>query len=104
MRLRLQDVLERAHQRGYTAEEIRPCLVRDLGGGWFDVDVEHAAYPRTPRIESPPSRGLGDFVAAGLALFGITKERVSALAGGDCGCSQRQQAMNEWGKKHLGIG
>jgi hypothetical protein len=43
-------------------------------------------------------------VAAGLSAIGITKERVSAAVGGDCGCSKRQDAMNEWGKKNLGIG
>lgn len=46
--------------------------------------------------------GLGDRVAAGLAAFGITKERVSAVIG-DCGCEQRQKALNELGYK-LGIG
>jgi hypothetical protein len=47
--------------------------------------------------------GLGDMVAAGLSAIGITKERVSALAGGDCGCSKRQEQLNELGRK-LGIG
>jgi len=47
-------------------------------------------------------------VAAGLDAVGITKDRVQALASAvgisDCGCQQRQQAMNEWAAKHLGIG
>lgn len=43
-------------------------------------------------------------VADGLSAIGITKERVSKAVGGDCGCAARQQAMNEWGKRHLGIG
>lgn len=47
--------------------------------------------------------GLGDMVAAGLSAIGITKERVSKLAGGDCGCKKRQQALNELGRK-FGIG
>lgn len=47
--------------------------------------------------------GLGDMVAAGLSAVGITKERVSALVGGDCGCQQRQQALNRLGHR-LGIG
>ena len=51
----------------------------------------------------PPSVGLGDMVAAGLSAVGITKERVSALAGGDCGCSKRQQQLNEVGRR-VGIG
>jgi hypothetical protein len=42
-------------------------------------------------------------VAAWLTAVGITKERVSALAGGDCGCSKRQEQLNELGRK-IGIG
>ena len=47
--------------------------------------------------------GLGDMVAAGLSAIGITKERVSAVVGGDCGCAKRQEALNELGRK-IGIG
>jgi hypothetical protein len=47
--------------------------------------------------------GLGDRLAAGLAAVGITKERVSAIVGGDCGCEERQKALNEVGHR-LGIG
>jgi hypothetical protein len=52
-------------------------------------------------VQSRP--GLGDIVAAGLSAIGITKERVSALAGGDCGCSKRQEQLNELGRR-VGIG
>lgn len=103
MKLRLRDVLSRAHQRGYTAEEIRPCLVEDLGGGWFEVDVDHPSYPRKPRDAVGKPMGLGDFVAAGLSFFGVTEERVSAVVGGDCGCKKRQEALNKLGRK-FGIG
>lgn len=47
--------------------------------------------------------GLGDMVAAGLSAIGITKERVSAVVGGDCGCKKRQEALNNIGRK-FGIG
>jgi hypothetical protein len=53
------------------------------------------------RKDSKP--GLGDMVAAGLSAIGITKERVSAVVGGDCGCGQRQEKLNELGRK-IGIG
>lgn len=49
--------------------------------------------------------GLGDHVAHGLAAFGITKERVAWVRGlfgsePNCGgCDQRQEALNELGKK-----
>lgn len=47
--------------------------------------------------------GLGDYVAIALNSIGITKERVSAVAGGDCGCQRRQEKLNEIGRK-FGIG
>lgn len=59
------------------------------------------------RNEPYPKRnchpGLGDMVAAGLSSVGITKDRVSALVGGDCGCAERQDWLNRLGQK-LGIG
>ena len=47
--------------------------------------------------------GLGDYVAAGLSAVGITPERVSAVTGKQCGCKQRQEALNALGRR-LGIG
>lgn len=49
------------------------------------------------------SPGLGDMVKAGLSAIGITEERVSAALGRPCGCSQRAEALNEFGRK-IGIG
>jgi hypothetical protein len=41
---------------------------------------------------------LGDITERFLRFFGITKERVQAVTGKeDCGCSKRQEAMNQWG-------
>lgn len=40
---------------------------------------------------------IGDVAERVLRLIGITKERVTAVAGRDCGCKKRQQAMNEAG-------
>lgn len=103
MKLRLHDVLFRAAQRGYTADEIRPCLTEDLGDGWYEVDVDHAAYPRTPRPGYTPPMGLGDMVKAGLSAFGITEERVSKAIGKPCGCGKRAEKLNELGHKYLGL-
>ena len=72
------------------------CITHDYGDGWVEIDTNHSAYPRA-------RPGLGDMVAAGLSAVGITKERVSALAGGDCGCHKRQEALNAIGRK-IGIG
>ena len=48
--------------------------------------------------------GLGDYVKYGLAAFGITQERVAWVRGmfggtGCGGCPERQEALNEAGKK-----
>jgi hypothetical protein len=41
---------------------------------------------------------LGDIIERCLRFFGITKERVQAVARKeDCGCAKRQAAMNQWG-------
>lgn len=50
-----------------------------------------------------PPPGLGDMVAAGLSAVGITKERVSAVLGRDCGCEGTQEALNAAGRR-FGIG
>ncbi len=55
----------------------------------------------TPTAECRP--GLGDMVAAGLSAVGITKERVEAVVGGPCGCSERQGYINAAAAKWLGM-
>lgn len=70
---------------------------RARNGDRITVDETNPAYPR----ERKP--GLGDMVASGLSAVGITKERVSRAIGKPCGCENRQQWLNEAGKR-LGIG
>jgi len=96
IRCRLRHLEERCRERGYRLADVRPCIVADRDG-ILTVDENHPAYPR-------PRPGLGDYVAAGLAWLGITKPRVEALVGGPCGCDQRQEGLNEWGRETLGIG
>lgn len=85
----------RCRERGYTLDQVRPCIVSE-NGDTVTVDETHPAYPRA-------KTGLGDYVAAGLAAVGITKELVSAVTGRPCGCAKRQAALNELGRK-IGIG
>ena len=40
---------------------------------------------------------IGDLTEQALRFIGITKERVTAITGRDCGCKKRQEAMNEAG-------
>jgi hypothetical protein len=96
---RLSHLDARCRQRGYTLDEVRPCIVRQHGD-LIVVDETHPAYPRA-------KPGLGDMVAAGLAAVGITKERAQAVATAvgvkDCGCKKRQERLNQLGRK-FGIG
>ena len=85
----------RCRERGYTLEQVRPCIVSE-NGDTITVDETHEAYPRA-------KPGLGDMVAAGLSAIGITKERVSKAIGKPCGCAKRQEALNALGRK-IGIG
>lgn len=85
------------------------CQFVSIDGGWkcgvCGRFVKVAC--KTPPIATCRP-GLGDRVAAGLSAVGITKERAQAVANAigisDCRCNQRQQAMNAWGRKTLGIG
>ena len=96
MRMRRRSFDRIVVSRGHDGAAAAACITADYGDGWVEIDTEHAAYPRA-------KPGLGDMVAAGLSAVGITKERVSKLAGGDCGCHKRQQALNALGRK-IGIG
>lgn len=87
----------RAASRGTNVESLTGCIVEEHADGTITVDERHANYPKPPA-------GLGDMVSGVVASLGITKERVSRLAGGDCGCQKRQEWLNEFGRKHLGIG
>jgi hypothetical protein len=46
---------------------------------------------------------LGDITEKALTSVGITKDRVQAVTGKkDCGCQERQEAMNAWGYRWQG--
>jgi hypothetical protein len=86
----------RCRERGYTLEQVRPCIIAEHGDT-ITVDEKHPAYPH------PRRPGLGDMVKAGLSAVGITEERVSKAIGRPCGCSKRAERLNELGRK-FGIG
>jgi len=91
----------RCRERGYSLKSAAACIVAE-DGDIITVDETHPAYPKAEPWPQPKP-GLGDMVAAGLSAIGITKERVSAVVGGDCGCAKRQEALNALGRK-VGIG
>lgn len=69
----------------------------------WDQCMDRLDLPHMGAALPEPRPGLGDMVAAGLSFVGITKARVSAAVGGDCGCAKRQAAMNAAGAKWLGM-
>ena len=86
---------QRCEERGYSLDDVAPCIV-SADGDDIVVDEHHPAYPRA-------KPGLGDYVANALSAVGITKERVEAVVGGPCGCSERQGYMNAAAAKWLGM-
>ena len=94
MKLSAFDVAFRAAQRGYTADEIRPCLTHSLGNGYFEVDVNHSAYPKTPRDGYRPPAGLRAAATAMLATLGVDE---SPAKPPPCGCGTELKAMlKDW--------
>lgn len=85
----------RCRERGYSLEEVMPCVVSQDGDIWT-IDPDHNSYPRA-------KPGLGDRVEGVLKSVGITEERVSRLIGRPCGCGERKKLLNKVGKS-LGIG
>jgi hypothetical protein len=100
-------------------------LLRHAGGAWWmldpsavlalpkcsDLPAEEqyalelaAAAAALPQAARPCQPGLGDMLAYGLTALGVTPARVEEVIGGPCGCYQRQDAINEWGRSTLGIG
>ena len=91
----LDHLKQRCRERGYTLDEVRPCIVSQ-DGDTITVDETHPAYPRA-------RPGLGDLVKSGLSAIGITEERVSKAIGRPCGCGERAEMLNAVGAKYLGL-
>ena len=89
MRLKRSHVEARAEERGYDVERVRPCLLKDLGGGWWDVDVEHERYPhpRAPFRSPAPGFGPGTELKRLLSSLGIQAKP-------NCSCNAKAQLMD----------
>ena len=67
----------RCLERGYTLDEVMPCVVAQDGDQWT-IDVDHPAYPRrakpgyaTPTKSEPEPHGPGSELSMLLKRFGI---------------------------------
>ena len=85
-------------QRGYSLEEVMPCVVSQDGDEWT-IDVDHPAYPRVSRVPgfqeppsppAPPAHGPGTELSRLLKRFGIEPTPT-------CQCRSKQQEMDLWG-------
>jgi hypothetical protein len=80
--------------RGYTLDEVMPCVVAQDGSQWT-IDTEHPAYPRHPKpgYEPPspqPSSGPGTELSKLLKRFGIEPTPT-------CQCRAKAAEMDAWG-------
>lgn len=59
---RMHHLVARCLERGYTLDEVRPCIVREDGDS-ITVDETHPAYPLQPKaVQSPPESGAGTYL------------------------------------------
>ena len=87
----------RCRERGYTLDEVMPCVVAQDGDSWT-IDTEHPAYPAKPKpghepqpaAPPAPTHGPGTELKKLLKLVGIT-------ASPDCSCNARARTMDEQG-------
>jgi len=85
----LKHLAARCHQRGYTLDEVRGCIVSQDGDS-ITVDETHPAYPRSQK----GTQGPGTELKALLAKIGIH-------ASPTCGCNKMAKKMDEWGQESL---
>lgn len=82
----------RCTERGYTLDEVLPCVVLQDGDEWT-IDVEHPAYPRVSRLPeppTPPAHGPGTELSRLLKRFGIEPTPT-------CACRAKAAEMDLWG-------
>jgi hypothetical protein len=82
----------RCTERGYTLDEVLPCVVSQDGDEWT-IDTESEFYPRVSRLPEPPpipTSGPGTELSKLLKRFGINPTPT-------CQCRAKQQQMDAWG-------
>ena len=82
----------RCVERGYTLDEVMPCVVSQDGDEWT-INTDSDFYPRVSRLPepvAPPTHGPGTELKKLLAKVGIT-------ASPDCACNARAAEMDRQG-------
>lgn len=78
---------QRCQERGYTLDEVMPCVVAHNGDEWV-IDEKHWAYPAAKKPEQADLGGPGTELKALLKYMGIT-------ATPTCSCNARARTMDE---------
>ena len=89
---RISHFQRRLDERGYSWDEVAPCVVSQ-DGDQITVDETHPAYPhaRDP-VPEVQSVGPGTVLKEWLSWFGIT-------ATGECACNSRAAKMDQLGSQ-----
>ena len=82
----------RCRQRGYTLDEVRPCIVSE-DGDQITVDPDHPAYPRAAKPGFSPQSG------PGTELKAILRDWLGIEASPTCKCTAMARRMNERGSE-----
>jgi len=85
-------------KRGYTLQEIMPCVVSRQGNTWT-VNPWHPAYPRYSRLSKPsPPPPLPPMTGGpGSELKVLLKNWLGITANPNCSCNAKARQMDEWG-------
>jgi hypothetical protein len=91
----------RCRERGYTLDEVMPCVVSQDGDQWT-VDVDHPAYPRAAKekptqADSPEPTAAAPNGGPGTELKGLLKTWLGITAAPNCSCNAHARQMDEWG-------
>jgi hypothetical protein len=80
-------LFERCKQRGYTIDQVMPC-VKSVDGENWTIDVTHWAYPHEKRWSK--GGGVGTELKALLSAIGIKAKP-------NCSCNTKARVMDERG-------
>ena len=82
-------LIARCQERGYSLEEVMPCVVRQIDKDLWVIDETHPSYPHS-REPKPPECLAGSELKKLLGRVGIT-------ASPDCSCNHRAATMDQMG-------
>jgi len=91
LKCKIWHLATRAVERGYSMEEVKPCIVKQDGDD-IEVDIHHSAYPyKDKRVKKDMKRaGAGTELKKLLKFVGIT-------ASPNCSCNARAARMDDEG-------